>query len=364
MFFELHDERKIGLKKLSKADLGLSPSSNQTHIGLSGDLLTFLPDRESESDDSIFIYKNNCDLLTANFDRIRTPDNTFRSPKIRTGTGADDVTVVKIIRSIARKAPSNDYYLLWFGLKSEQLVFLMFEGGSKVFQKISSLNIDLNKRQTIKENDSSFAAISQYLEAIIDETGKDLLRELEVISQVEGVFKKRNTKPKRYDIERAQKIFSEIGRKGEILVSEFLERKKSKGEIIGYIWENQDGESGLPYDFSIEEKDGNVIYLDVKSTNYDLDQKIIFSNQEIDFISNTNHEYQIYRVYEVSSSTPKLFIYNNNKEKIGELSNRINSLKNEIYNEFFKAELQSAKIALVLNKNMFEPIIGAYLLSA
>ena len=34
MFFTLHPERKIGYKKLSEADLGLSLDSHQTHIGL------------------------------------------------------------------------------------------------------------------------------------------------------------------------------------------------------------------------------------------------------------------------------------------------------------------------------------------
>lgn len=34
MFFNIHEEKKIGLKKLSEADLGKKETSNQTDIGL------------------------------------------------------------------------------------------------------------------------------------------------------------------------------------------------------------------------------------------------------------------------------------------------------------------------------------------
>ena len=41
MFFELHEENRIGCKLLTDADLGISSSSHQTHIGLSGQVLQF-----------------------------------------------------------------------------------------------------------------------------------------------------------------------------------------------------------------------------------------------------------------------------------------------------------------------------------
>ena len=39
-FFELHDEKIIGYKALTDADLGRSITSHQTHIGLFDDVLT------------------------------------------------------------------------------------------------------------------------------------------------------------------------------------------------------------------------------------------------------------------------------------------------------------------------------------
>ena len=38
-FFFFDIEKRIGLKKLSNADLGLGETSRQTHIGLYGDVL-------------------------------------------------------------------------------------------------------------------------------------------------------------------------------------------------------------------------------------------------------------------------------------------------------------------------------------
>ena len=45
-FFFFNDEKRIGFKKLSRADLGISDSSNQTHIGLYEGVLEFLDDTD------------------------------------------------------------------------------------------------------------------------------------------------------------------------------------------------------------------------------------------------------------------------------------------------------------------------------
>jgi len=81
MFFELHEERKIGYKQLSNADLGTRKTSNQTHIGLAKNVLTFMSNRDAIGEDSIFIYENSFDYLDAHFDRIERADGTFDAPK-------------------------------------------------------------------------------------------------------------------------------------------------------------------------------------------------------------------------------------------------------------------------------------------
>lgn len=58
---------------------------------------------------------------------------------------------------------------------------------------------------------------------------------------------------------------------------------------ITEVWE-----TGLPYDFSIQKNDQNVIFIDVKSTNFKFEQPLIFSNQEIECIADKSN-YHIYR---------------------------------------------------------------------
>ena len=63
MFFELHEENRIGYKELSHADLGRATKSKQTHIGLFDDVLTFLPNT-SYIPDSMVIYNENAQMLS------------------------------------------------------------------------------------------------------------------------------------------------------------------------------------------------------------------------------------------------------------------------------------------------------------
>ena len=123
-FFELHDEKIIGYKALTDADLGRRITSHQTHIGLFDDVLTFLPNEPIIEDSAMFIYESNTDILSLNFDRIANPDGTFRSPKIKVG-GRGTVSLVSTIREIARNAAGDiTWFLFWFGLQSGQAVFV------------------------------------------------------------------------------------------------------------------------------------------------------------------------------------------------------------------------------------------------
>lgn len=70
MFFELHEEGKIGYKMISKSELGNGDTSHQTHIGLSQKVLTFLPDCDKEIEDCLFIYNDSFSYLSAYFSKI------------------------------------------------------------------------------------------------------------------------------------------------------------------------------------------------------------------------------------------------------------------------------------------------------
>lgn len=197
----------------------------------------------------------------------------------------------------ARLSPTNcDWYLIWFGFESEEVVFYLFNNQSADYQQVSQI-IDLPNSGRVENDKQQFAGLITYLENLVNNTSNKIIAELEVESQL-GITKK--FKP--FDLEKANAIFKATGRKGEELVNEYLDSLKANGQIINYAWYNRSLEQGLPYDFTIQENNNNVIYLDVKSTSYKFEQPMIFSGREIDFITTTPN-YSIYRVYNLSDAT-------------------------------------------------------------
>lgn len=295
MFFELHNEKVIGYKQLTDADLGRSKTSNQTHIGLFGDVFTYLPN-SFEVEDSMLIYNNIVEFLPLNFNRIENPDGSFRSPKIRKGE-KNEVSVVTFIRDRAKECDANvRWYLFWFGLKGGQPVFFLFNEKSVTYKEMTSLSIELREgiKNRITEQSSQFTPLLKYLEKIVNETGAEIAEELEVIAQTTTIAPQ---KYREYDMNKAREIFAKIGKEGEFLIAHHFAKLKATGEIINYKWLNEEKESGLPYDFYFETPLGEIIYLDVKTTNYKFAQKMIFSSQEIKFATSTDCKYYIYRVY-------------------------------------------------------------------
>lgn len=131
MFFKINAECHIGFKKLTAADLGIG-TSHQTHIGLYEGVLNFLPDVDVVST-AMLICDGYCDIIKCYFDRIENLDGTFRSPKIR--IGGSEESVVKRIREFASADTGADWYLLWFGLESEELVFILLNANSEDYHR-------------------------------------------------------------------------------------------------------------------------------------------------------------------------------------------------------------------------------------
>ncbi len=347
MFFELHEENRIGYKKLSDADLGISARSHQTHIGLSEGVLTFLPDRDQINEDSIFVYEDKFEYIDDHFDRIKTTKDTYRSPKTRMGDRGG-ISIVSAIRAIVKSYEvQTDWFLVWFGLKNKKIVYYLFNKNSADYQNIGLAGINLNtigahhlKRTT--QNAGTFDRLVKYIEEKINRNGLGVLEELEVEAQTQNV--QPNKKYVEYDIEKANRVFKETGYMGEKLVARYLLSQKENGKIENYVWCNEDEESGLPYDFRVQDCYANVLYFDVKTTGYKFNQKMIFSTQEIDFIANTVNNYCVYRVYKKENGKYALRICENCKE----MSQAISSYTSQ-YNENLSqisVSLQTAKLAI------------------
>ena len=94
-FFFFNNEKRIGFKKLSAADLGLSNTSHQSHIGLYEGVLNFLENTDVVKS-AMLIYGDYCDILDCSFGRIENPNGSYRSPKIRIGNDSDNSIVSKM----------------------------------------------------------------------------------------------------------------------------------------------------------------------------------------------------------------------------------------------------------------------------
>lgn len=346
MFFELHDEKRIGYKLLSDADLGRGESSHQTHIGLSEYVLSFLPNRDSVNEDSIFIYNNTFEYIDAYFDRIENPDGTFRSPKIRIGDRGCISIVSTIRNTVQTDGPNKRWFLFWFGLKNEKVVYFLFDDESVDYEHISNLGIDLNKKgaRTVNESDGAFLQLTKYIETKINANGLEILKELEVSTQTKAITPDKRFKS--YDIMKANEIIVKLGKKGEELIDKYLSEQVRTGKITSYHWTNRDYESGLPYDFSIQDNYGDVSYLDVKTTGYDFNQRMVFSSQEIEFIARSDNKYNIYRVYKGIDGF-YLRICNDCKELSVKIFDKVKSHKKDLTD--IDVGFMSSKLAITPN---------------
>lgn len=340
MFFELNDENRIGYKELTDADLGRSLSSHQTHIGLFDDVLTYLPNI-IDLDDAMVIYDNKVEIMSVTFGRIENPNHTFRSPNIKTG-GRGTVSVVSYIRDkVNHSSSSTRWFLFWFGLKSGQPVFFFFNDASTTYWDIISLGIELQSRvkSRLGEENPLFSKTLHYLEAVVNNSGFEQVKELELIAQ--GAVSSER-KYRKYDVEHANSLFREIGRKGEELVNGYFSEQLRNHYIQNYHWTNEESESGKPYDFYLETNDGEIIYLDVKTTRYNFEQKMVFSSQEVRFASESNSKYQIYRIYN-SDGGPFLKICDNAKTLLGMIHEKTCAYENEIHS---MATVETVKMAI------------------
>ncbi len=344
-FFIFNNEKRIGFKKLTPPDLGISSTSNQTHIGLYEGVLDFLENTDVVKS-AMLIYNDYCDILNCSFDRIKTPEGEYRSPKIKTGSDVTNSIVYKI-REFAKSDVSADWYLAWTGLESEELVFWLIKGDSEDYEIAKGF---FSNKKIIDESSSTFEAAKEYLQKRINFVSVDVQKDIEVKSQVGDKF--RLYKPK--DIERAEKLFKETGRKGEELIAEYLNREKAASRINSFVWENRSRESGLPYDFIINEK----LFVDVKSTRFNFDQYLYFSDSEIDFITKKDSSsYSVYRVFDMGGEERKLRICNDCINYMNIINSPILNTKKEI--EKHNALLDSLKVGVKPNDcfvNIQDPI--------
>ncbi len=299
MIFNIHPENIFGFKRLTDADLGRG-TSHQTHIGLYEGVLHHL-NNVNEIRESYLVFEDKCFRLNCYFDRIEVPDGTYRSPKIRYG---ESNSIVRKIRSIAY-GNNDDFFLLWFSLDNNELVFILMKEGSDDHQFFTSSGC-ISRTNTFSRESL------RYITERFNSTNKAILAELEISAQ--GM--PRSTKFRRIDLERAIKKFHDTGLKGEEAANRYLEYLNRESLISGFQWMNKSSESGLPFDFIIRQLDSKERFIDVKTTRYMFSTPMIFSTQEMKFVAENDILYSVFRVYGLDESNPVMRICDNCRDKM------------------------------------------------
>lgn len=349
--YEINRDVIIGIKKMTPADLG-SNTSHQTHIGLFAETLSNLPYIRANYFSKLY-YDNQV------FDGVLFLKfiNNNRSPAINLGTAREQaeledntVSIGAKIRDIANGNRNLSWFLIWFVLDNEEIITIVFSELSSEFIQITNLGFDLaNIRQhgfQIDTNDNPI--LSNYLTNYINNQSLSYLEDLEIIVQTDDLPLKL-IKPRYFDIERARKVYSETGKKGEELIAAYLDKLKSSGKITNFNWVNQSRESSYPYDFEIIDLAKTSIYTDVKTTSYTFNQEMIFSKSELSYI-NQSTNYHVYRVFDLKEKKPSLRICEDVSQLSKNLVDNITTFQNQILQN--QANLNSLKLAISPSNNL------------
>lgn len=351
MIFEIHKEGKISYKRLSGADLKRS-KSHQTHIGLSNDSLTFMPDDKTEYS-AMLIYNSYCDILNCEIAKIHRADGRYDAPKISMGKKSDNV--VNKIRSFAKESEDMDFYLLWFGLDSLTPVFWLIKDGSGDYNFLNKFcdfgNLRDRSIKILKRDDIVFSHVLAYAQSRIENATIDLQKDLELSVEIE----KENPKFKDADVKKARSYINELGKQGEALIDEYLSRKKSEKLVSEYEWMNKSSEQGKPFDFYIKYSTGLEQWIDVKTTEHEFEQAVIISKNEIRFITEKkNSNYAIFRVYSKQELKAKLRRCSECLKYMEKLSRDMDYMTKSMAD--YQASLVNYKIAFVPSPISFNKI--------
>jgi len=118
-----------------------------------------------------------------------------------------------------------------------------------------------------------------------------------------------NGKVERQNLEQARKNAQKIGREGEEYVCQYLENLKKSEQIEDYTWES-DENAIAPYDFQIKKSDDSVIFVDVKSTKGNFNNRMHISFNELLKMREVG-QYNIYRIFNMDENKSDLRISEN-----------------------------------------------------
>lgn len=182
--------------------------------------------------------------------------------------------------------------------------------------KSSEINTDIlypTKIGEVSENSSLLTSseLSKSTEQDEQDINGQFLAEVSAKDVSVKVPKKNPVKPslktskKEYSIITNDKIKSEVGRWAEEYIYRYLSENSERYK--GLVWQNRDGESGKPYDFSYFEN-GRKKYIGVKGTPSSNKSIVYLSLNEWCLMFDKGEDYEIFRVSNVGTEKVSLII--------------------------------------------------------
>ena len=195
------------------------------------------------------------------------------------------------------------------------------------------------------EHSFSFSLAIEFLEKKVNGVSVKLQENIEVASQTG----KQIRKYKKQDLEKANLLFKQVGYNGEQLIAEYLEKQKLVHAISSYRWMNANVESGAPFDFIIDEGLETENFVDVKSTRFEFNQYLYYSDEEIAFVNSLKEDkkYSVYRVFDMDDSQNKFRVCANCMGYVSAANANITELSCKM--EKIQTILQSIKIGVAEN---------------
>ena len=158
----------IGIKKLSDADLGKSKSSNQTHIGLNRDAISYSSDLDNVILNCNLIYKNSSIQCVCYLDYVFRSGKPMEA-KIRKGNkniAVSEKSVLELIRELCFEKDET-FFISWtlvdtmnihislFGKKDNPYIYLIDD--ISIQKKIKNANFNI----TIGSKNNSYNKIKR-----------------------------------------------------------------------------------------------------------------------------------------------------------------------------------------------------------
>ena len=309
---------KIGIKRLTDADLGFSSTSHQTHVALHIGPLAHLPYEKKPYNSQLIYnglsYEGVCFLKFIN--NNRSPAINMGSSREQKGLQKGVVSIGKKIQEVAALNKDIAWFLIWFSLDNDEIVSVLLNQNSKELTMLKLLGVDLlnltSRGEHVDPDSSRYKDMVDFLSNLVTEVNFDYIGELETAAQTGNIHLSKRKVPRIKDMEKAGKMFREIGRRGEELLYQYLKTETRESKIKSFKWLNKSGESYEPYDFEIINNNGSRVLSDAKTTNqkFTNHRPIYLSSNELDCINENKSRYLIHRLHSIDQA-PKLRICKN-----------------------------------------------------